>query len=231
MKSKNVSLLLSSIVAIAIVGGVAYYFWHAGIQSRVQPSGYQADLKVKRTDISQDEIAKDIQRYQELQAILRKTPNDFWAIAELGMIKKDVGDFEGAEAAWLQLNQQEPGNSISFGNLADLYSNFLKDYNKAIPMYETAIKNSTGEAINASFYRNYFDFYLNYVKDVNRAESVILQGIEDNPKNSELMILAAQFYEDQGNKAKALIYFQKALQLDPQDNTVKQEIERLKKAR
>lgn len=228
-KDKSQLTVVAIFVIAAVVFG-AYYLWPSG---EVVAPGPVAGDYFTLTIIDEDLTEEEINRYQERfdSAVQEaQTIDDFvnpWL--EIGSIKKAVGDYEGAEAAWLQANEIRPGNSTSFGNLADLYTNFLVDYEKAIPMYETAIANSQGEFLNTQFYRRYYEFYLYHLKDYEKTEELLLQGIKDNPADSELVILLAQFYfEQRDDVAKAIEYYEKAYVLDPDDTRVEDEIKRLK---
>ena len=56
---------------------------------------------------------------------------DLWL--KLGIHRKIAEDYEGAAQAWEYVALTAPGDlrTIAYGNLADLYQNFLKDPAKA----------------------------------------------------------------------------------------------------
>ncbi len=225
MKSERIKFIISLIILVLVIGVIVYYLWP---KQGAQEENSLLSFKIVSQDLSEEEKADYLNKFQAAKTSLEQNPDNFTLWLGLGMLKKDVGDYEGAEKVWIHVGEIRPKNSISFGNLADLYANFLKDYNKAISAYQTAIANSAGEAGNARFYRNFFEFYLYYLNDKVAAESILLEGIERNPASSELPILLAGFYRDEGNKQKAIEYFQKALELDPQDDLVKAELKKLK---
>ena len=142
-------------------------------------------------------------------------------------LKKIVGDYRGAEEIWLYVNQIRPLNSISFNNLGDLYTNFLGEFDKAEEMFKIAIANSTGEPINWIYVRSLFDLYLKTSQPL-KAENLILENLKDQPDNYDLIILLAGLYRDLGQKDKAIKYYQKALELRPDNEAVEREIEALK---
>lgn len=215
--------ILSVVALVFVIAAIGYYAW---LQTFGGGSALPTDFKVT-ADLSEEQIAKYRQEFNTAKDALAQNPKDFDALLKLGMVKKYIGDYRGAEEAWTTAGEQQLKNSTSFGNLADLYANFLQENDKADVAYQTAIRNSTGESLNVGYYRNYYYFVKDSLKDSAKAEQVLLQSIKDNPKNSELHILLAQLYRDSGNKSKALQYFQKALALDPTDDLVKQEIQKL----
>jgi len=172
------------------------------------------------------------QKYAELFnnaiAYTQSYPDQMDGWMTLGMVQKQIGNYQAAETAWLHVNEIRPLNSTSFGNLADLYANFLKEYDKAEAMYRRAIENSMSEAKNTSFYRNFFYFYKDYVKDETKAEQILLEGIENNSK-SDLLALAGSFYQEKGNNEKAIEYYQKYLEVNPDNEAVKKELDTLTK--
>lgn len=225
MKSKKTELIISLLIFVLVIGAMVYYFWPKQV---AEEENGLLSFKIVKQDLSEEEKTDYLNKFHEAKESLEQNPDQFDLWLSLGMLKKYVGDYEGAEKVWIHVGEIRPKNSISFGNLADLYTNFLKDYNKAIIAYQTAIANSTGEAGNFRFYRDFFELYRSYLNDKAAAEGILLEGIEKNPANPELPILLAGFYRDEGNKEKAIEYFEKALELDPQDELVKAELEKLK---
>lgn len=224
MSNQKVKIVGSVVALVIVIVAIGYYVWMQSVQTGDGPS---SDFKVM-TNLSEEQVNEYRLEYNELMDTLAQAPDDFDSLMRLGMIKKYVGDYRGAEEVWVQVGERQPKNSTSFGNLADLYANYLKEYSKAEIAYQVAIKNSTGEPLNMLYYRNYYDFARLYLKDNEKAEQIVLQAVEDNLESQDMYVLAGQFYRDSGNKTKALTYFQKALTFDPTDELVKQEIQKLK---
>src|SRR3989344_2866132 len=57
----------------------------------------------------------------------------------------------------------------------------------------------------------------------------LVDGLNYNPDSHDLMTLLASYYRDNGNKEKAIEYFNKVLKLNPDNEAVKRELERLTK--
>ena len=224
----KVSHVVAVLILLVGIGVIAFYAWPRASQAPTSNEPDYFTLTFVDKNISQSDQEKYTQRFEQAKSMIQQNANILDPWLELGIVKKLAGDYRGAEAVWLKANELRPKNSTSFGNLADLSSNFLNQYDKAEQSYLTAIANSTGETINISYSRSYYDFALNYLKDGAKAEQILLAAIERNPKSVELHILLGQFYRDSGDKAKALTYFKKALALDPTDELVQQEIQKLK---
>lgn len=224
---KKTSKIISIIVLVAVVVLMAYYFWPEPKTDGPVEFSIAEELKIERTDLTPEETEDFNKRYDDAVISLGKNPEDFWALMEIGTIRKIVGDYRGAEAAWIKVGEISPNNSTSFGNLADLYANFLHDDNKAIENYEIAIQKSLGEVFNAVYVRNYYEFAI-AKGDYERAESILVTANATTPKNLDFIILLANFYDDQGDTKKAIEYFEKALEIDPEDQDVKAELNRLK---
>ncbi len=224
MRSRKISLIISILILLIVIGAIIYYLWPQKEQEEVD----LFEFKVLTKDLDNQLIERYANQFDLVKQAIEKNPDYLNAWLQLGMIKKTIGDYRGAEKAWVKAGEIRPKNSTSFGNLADLYANFLQDYDKAIIAYQTAITNSEGEAKNASFYRNFYYFYLYNLGDKTKAEQTLLEGIENNPASSELVVLLASFYQDEGNVSKAIEYYEKALALDPKDEVVEEELEKLK---
>lgn len=217
-KIKNVILLLASLLLLAFI---IYYFWSNStgtLPEEQQPNYFE--FTIMRENMAEWDIEKSQKDFQEVEASLEEDPDQLNGWLRLGGIKKHVDDYKGAEEAWIKAGEIRSKNSTSFGNLADLYANFTQEYDKAEFAYKIAIINSLGEAMNVSFYRSLYYFYLEKIKDEEQAESILLQGIEDNPK-SDLLFILANFYRERGKNQKAIDYYQRYLEYNPDSEKVK----------
>jgi len=217
--------LIFAVILLVVVGLVVYYFLP---KEPKDPMAEFFEFKIISQDLSAEELAEYQQRFVAVKQSLIETPDQLDGWLQLGMLKKFVGDYQGAEAAWIKAGELRPKNSTSFGNLADLYVNFSKEYDKAELAYQKAIENSQGEAKNVNFYRNYYYFAYYNLADFNKTESILLAGLADNPKSSDMPALLGSFYSETGKISQAIEYYQKALELNPDNATIKAEIERLK---
>lgn len=228
MKAKKINFLVSLVIFLLVLGGLIYYLWPKNINEEQAKLDDLLEFKIVKNDMAPELLEKYKNEFDKIKEVLIKDHDNFWALLEIGIVKKYLGDFQGTEAAWLKVNELSPKNSTSFSNLADLYANFIKDYEKAIPMYQIAIANSLGEPKNIMFYRNFYEFYRYYLKNDQKAEDILLEGLANNSKSSELLAVLASFYRDNGDKQKALEYFKQALEFDPKNEAIQNEIKKLK---
>ena len=192
-------------------------------QSLIAPADIKAqnltpELKDKylaRLKAAQDELVKF--NFDNLQLV-----------DQVAQQKKLLGDIDGAIIAWEYANLIRPQNSLSFSNLAALYHFDLNQYDKAEKNYLISIANDPDD-INTI--RNLFEMYTTAVMDNAKAEALLLAAIEDNQsepaKAVDLYALAGSFYAENGNNAKALEYYRKVLEINPNNEPVKKEIARL----
>src|SRR6185369_10209171 len=61
---------------------------------------------------------------------LQKNKTSFQDWINLGFDRKVLGDYTGAAEDWEYVSALYPQNSISFGNLGDLYTSFIQNYAK-----------------------------------------------------------------------------------------------------
>lgn len=224
---KSINFIVSVIILLLVVGGTLYYFWPRSGNSGL-PKSF-TNLEVVRTDLTEEEINKKTELFNmDAKNLTGESAVDFWYLLEMAQIKKDFGDYYGAEEILIKAGEDNPENSTSFGNLADLYANFIKDYPKATQAYQVAIANSINDSFGVNFVRNFHDFARYSIGNSEMAEIILLDGIKGRPENSELHALLASFYKETGDKIKALEYYQKAYKLNPDNYLLKEEIDKLK---
>lgn len=112
---------------------------------------------------------------------------DDWV--ELGNYRKLIGDHNSALEIWLYASGLSPASSVSFNNIANLYSGYLHDYQKAEEYYLKAIKAAPSHIYG---YFAAFEFYKSVLKDDKKAEDIVRQGIVALPQaKAELEALLA----------------------------------------
>jgi tetratricopeptide (TPR) repeat protein len=124
-------------------------------------------------------MTEDIQvfyqkKIEDMENLLKKDANSFQNWLDLGILRKGIEDYSGARDAWEYASKRWPGNSISFGNLGDLYGFYLKDYGKAEVNFLQSIKNTPDRE---RAYVQLADFYLNVMKDSAKAKEALEEGI------------------------------------------------------
>jgi tetratricopeptide (TPR) repeat protein len=150
-------------------------------------------------------------QFADVSSQLAKNPTqvDLWL--GLGTLRKMGGDYQGAIEDWNYVGKD--GNSLSsvaYGNLADLYLNFVKNYPQAEASYKAAI------ALNPAYpdyYQGLFTLYTttSYKPSPTAAEDILKQGIAANPKAVDLQVTLAVYYKSLGRTADAKAEFDAAI--------------------
>ena len=115
-----------------------------------------------------------------------------YALLAQGQTKKNAGDYRGAATIWESVALSNTFVSfIAYANLADLYTNFIKDY----PQAEVDLKNVISikpDYIDA--YRNLYMLYTvyGYKAGTSAAADILAQGLKANPGNQDLLNMQAQ---------------------------------------
>src|SRR3989344_1582590 len=229
LKQSKLTLILEIILFLFVAAGIGYYFYtqKAGapdiaVQDKQEKNLFE--FKPQCPDLTEEQIASLKERFDKVKEFLAKTPDHMGGWMEVGLIRKGLCDYQGAADVWTYVGEIRPENSLSFANLGDLYTHFLVDYPKAEAAYLRAIEN---EKHDVNYFRNFFELYYYYTEKKHLAEKVLLDGLNYNPNSQDLMTLLASYYRDNGNKEKAIEYFNKVLKLNPDNEAVKRELERL----
>ena len=144
---------------------------------------------------------------------LKDTPDYLDGWLQLGILRKYIGDYEGAVFAWEYAAKIRPKDYVAFNNLGDIYHFYLKNLQKS----ESAIKKVIELRQDYTpAYKNLFELYtLSYKEKVSLADDALIDGIAKNPKAYDLMIALAMYYKENGDKTGARKYFEMALKLNP----------------
>ncbi len=231
-KTKKIVFSIITVVIILLAG-----FWYVNFKNNIpvtekEPQGIEKYFAWEVKDEKLDERSINIfyERFQKAKALLEENSEDFNGWLMLGDSKLQVGDYEGARDAWEYLSSIRPKNSLSYGNLAALYTYNIYNPEKAEFNYLKAIENSEGEPFNINYYRNYAEFALYFVKDREKAKKILEEGIEKNDKNYyDLAVFLSDIYKEDGDIENAIKYIEKALVLKPESEILKKELENLKK--
>lgn len=151
----------------------------------------------------------------------------YWPLIDIGNLKQQVSDYTGAEQAWLAAAKIQPQEYPPFLNLGNLYFHFIKDFAKADQAYLTVIKNKPEEITAYSDLYQIYRYF--YKQDSGLAEKILLQGIENNPKEVGLMEDLIGYYKSINDNAKAIDWCNKILAIDPQNDYAKKKLVELQK--
>lgn len=220
------------VVALALAAGL--FLWTKFVNKppvsdqglEVMKQSIIASANVKNADLTEEQKQKFLDELKKAQDSLAQSNFDhLQSVNAVGFYKKALGDVDGAITAWEYANFIRPKNSLSFSNLAALYHYDLQQYDKAEQNYLISIANDPDD-INTI--RNLYELYYFSLKDNAKTESLLLESIADNPQAPDLFALAGDFYATAGKTDKAIEYYQKAADLNPKNEAIKKEIDRLK---
>ena len=137
--------------------------------------------------------------------VKNKTSFNDWIA--LGLERKLVNDYVNAAVDWEYASALYPQNTVSFGNLGDLYFNFIKDNAKAEANYVIAIKNNPA---STQYYTDLQSVYFAQGKTIAGID-IVKQGLVKNPEAVDLYVNLARYYAAQHNIAVAKSYYDQAI--------------------
>ena len=176
------------------------------------------------SELQKQELYRSLQNFGKT---VKENPDFFNGWIQLGLLKKVIGDFEGARDAWEYASLISPKNSLSFANLGELYWRYLHVYPKSEINFKTSIQN---DPTSVGTYVSLSDMYFYSFKEKSDfADDILLQGIAVNPHSMDLTKALARLYENTKQYAKAIEWWQKVLTNDPKNSDLAATIEGLKK--
>ena len=188
-----------------------------------------SSFEIKNNNLASSTAELFKARFNETKEILQKEPDNFDKWLYLGVLKKGVGDYEGSRDVFIYAGLIRPGNSTSFGNLADLYTYFLNEPQKAEASIKQAIANDPNEY---SFYLSLADIYRYKFPDGNALyEKTMLDALQKFPEDPLFIGPLASYYRQTNQTQKAIEYYEKLVKLAPNNQTAKEDLVELKKAK
>lgn len=117
---------------------------------------------------------------------LQKNPYNAALWSELGLYRKEAGDYEGARQAWEFAYELQPENGGFAENLGMLYGYYLKNGLKSEEFFRAAI---LLEPKNIHLRLRLFELYRDVFEDKAKARAAIEAALKDNPDNEQLTAL------------------------------------------
>lgn len=220
--NKKKIISISLIILAALVAGFIYFSWDSSdgpgeyYDKDYQVNDFPDALKYSDQERAEERAEERVVELNKEYKMLNTDDGykyEHWI--NIGVLKKKLGDYQGAEEAWLKAASINDQRSLAYGNLAFLYGYSLKDYQKCEEYYLKAIDLG---ANNYSYYANLADIYkYNLTDKKDQVESLMLSGVEKciDKVDGDLYMYLAFYFEDEGNLAKAKDYAQKAIAKNP----------------
>jgi tetratricopeptide (TPR) repeat protein len=142
------------------------------------------EIIVKDSTLSEESKNRAILEIKKITEALKTDYDRREEWLNLGLWRKTIGDYEGAEEAWKFVTIIRPNDPVAYHNLGDLYSQYLPDFPKAEKYYLLAIEKDTSH--QPFFYIKLYEFYRYYLKKPDLAEKALLDGLKTNPGNEYL---------------------------------------------
>lgn len=123
---------------------------------------------------------------EQLVSELENTPYNATLWSELGLYRKEAGDYEGARLAWEFAYELQPENAVIAENLGVLYGYYLRDGSKSEEFFRVAI---LLEPKNIHLRLRLFELYRDVFKDKAKERAAIEEALKDNSDNQQLAAL------------------------------------------
>jgi len=244
MDSLKKKYVLTSILALVLVGG----FWFASSYWRNNTSqGSEGEFQVlenlQEFEIRNENMDEELKEgYYEifqrerkaLQAAIEEYDRLgsesraylYWPVMNLGMVHKNVGDYEKAESAFFFAMDLQPNAHLPYGQLGELYFRDMQEYDKAQEYYEKAIEIESDYI--GQYYGELYEVVRYHTGDEGKAEKVLLSGVEKYPEHTEILALLALHYRQVGERQKAIERYVELLEKKPDSVVAQQGLEALR---
>lgn len=191
MEEKNTEKTISMVTENGLPTGISYEF----ATSSSGNGGKMSQNQVKKTVLPIPDLSRAIPgnvsavtkaEMEQIISLLRKDQNNAILWSELGLYRKETGDYEGARLAWEFAYELQPENAVIVENLGVLYGYYLKNSLKSEEFFRAAI---ALEPKSIHLRLRLFEFYRDVLEDNGKARAAIESALKDNPNNQQLTAL------------------------------------------
>lgn len=230
MISKKKAIILQLVVLVVIAGALGYYFYRQANQKSPLGSKELHQIEFRPDpDFPKSMIEQYQERFNFIKQQIENEPNELTHWLALASTMKAIQSYDQAEEVWLYITEKWPDDPTAFANLGDLYANFLPDYPKAEWAFKQAIAKTENINEHLIFYRNLHRLYQQkYQEKTDLADDILFEALEKYPDEPDFLTLLADYYQNEGDKEKAIEYYEKLLKVDPLNQEAKRELEKLK---
>ncbi|MBU1255517.1 tetratricopeptide repeat protein [Patescibacteria group bacterium] len=232
---KKIKIILQVLIVILLTSALGYYFYSDYLKTVIQKDPKTetiekiTTLKFIKEDLDEEtknEYQEDFKSAVEEFINSSETVEAFWSLIKIEQIKELAGDYDGAKQALIKAIELQPGSYLAHANLANLYFRHYQDFAKAEEHYLKAIEPLDSRVV--VYYYDLHEIYRYFYKtDTTLAEDILKQGIERYPAETNLMAILAHYYKSLDRKEEAIEYYQKILEINPDSEVAKRELEGL----
>ncbi|MEK7173872.1 MAG: hypothetical protein AAB710_02195 [Patescibacteria group bacterium] len=195
------------------------------------PANYKALNEDPATvaELPEERLKQYRDEFAEVLKTIEEHPDSFTAWFNLGTIKSYLGDYTGAEEAWVYTGLLSPNQGRTHMNLADLYANKLHNYEKAEQEYLKAIEVEGGQLERTRAYRELSSLYrFSFADRKSRALDILRVGIESEQDNAELLALAGMWAWQDGLLKEAEEFYVKYLEQNPSQEQAEKDLAQIR---
>lgn len=225
--SKKYYIICGVMTVLVLVAGVFFAYQQGYIFKKevVLTPEKLLIFEIKDKNLSAGEARIYQENFNKALVRLRADQEDFTGWLFLGILKKGVGDYEGARDVWRYAAQLRPKSSPPFANLADLYANFLNQPQKGLEMIKIAIAN---EPNDINFYLMMADIYRYRLPGQEAMyETTMLEALQKFPDNANLIGPLAGYFRDTNQTNKAIQWYKELVRLLPDNAAAKADLAEL----
>ncbi len=200
---KKLVITITLLVIISVGGWYGYAVWEE----------WRILEKISASDPEKKEFVEFLRRdKRELKKNLSKNDRITYT-TDLGLQWYVLGEYNRAIHWWEKGLGLKRDNEIGWYNLGNAYRR-LKNLQKAEESYLTSIEYAKLGELNGCLALGEL-YHNDYIEKRAEEPNIYLKCLEKSPDNRDLIARLAVYYRDQGDKNKAIQYFDELFRLEP----------------
>lgn len=189
------------------------------------PAEIRPDLKTI-AGLSEEQRREAYRQIEIFARTIKDQPTFGQAWLQIGLLKKSIGDYEGARDAWAYAAIVRPESFVPPANLAQIYWHYLPDHPEAERQFREAIRRDPNQQ---SLYIGLADLYsFAYREKEPFADDVLREGLEAIPGQPDILKALGALYERRGEYRTALEWWEKVREADPSNADVQAKIQEIR---
>lgn len=206
-------IILAAIIGVVVVAYLLFTRWN---------DNRRLESLAERHPLGREILTEIRSKSTELPGASRQKKEEIYSI--IAYDREQLGDHFGAIKFYNKALLTRKDNLVIFNNIAQIYIG-IGDYEKAENYFRKIVNKSLTDIAAWRNLANLYRYHLTGGGEGKRPQDIYLEALQYNPNHPNLLSALAGYYQDTGNKEEAIVYYKKLLEVAPDNEAARNELE------